>query len=377
MTGSQPSLFIAPGDDEPAGASEAPDSRAAPDLGAVKTPSGWVAFCSPSRSAELPAPVSPSPGLRISFRLPPAPGASASSSAGVAAVPPVAAPLAGASAPGAPLAPSASAVAAAAAPVLPVDTPRSPLVEESEEEEEEEESEKEEEPVRRSSQKRKAVRPPTASDDDDDDDDDDDGVDDHVSLLRVCCLRCAKYLAVKPEFSCVFPATHTKCTRCTRLKDKCVPVPDSVVASVSALLALQRDFDVAKGAVATALRSQVVAAARALPVEVRVAASLQVPAGEVNAAILRGQAEMLAVLCRIDATSVAPTAQVGRGRGKVGQGDSDLLGGHVPAPVSPSPLGLPCGVGNDHRTQECGHGERKYSYYRPEGRIKLRPEGES
>ena len=48
----------------------------------------------------------------------------------------------------------------------------------------------------------------------------------HRHLQREVCLRCAKRLGREPVLECVFPATHTKCTRCTRLKDKCVPVSD-------------------------------------------------------------------------------------------------------------------------------------------------------
>lgn len=45
-----------------------------------------------------------------------------------------------------------------------------------------------------------------------------------ASLDRHACQRCLKFLASEPEFECEFPARSTKCTRCTRLKDKCDPV---------------------------------------------------------------------------------------------------------------------------------------------------------
>lgn len=45
-----------------------------------------------------------------------------------------------------------------------------------------------------------------------------------ASLDRHACQRCLKFLASEPDFECEFPARSTKCTRCTRLKDKCEPV---------------------------------------------------------------------------------------------------------------------------------------------------------
>ncbi len=54
------------------------------------------------------------------------------------------------------------------------------------------------------------------------------------------------------------------------------------------------------------MRRRVVSAACALPAEVRVAASVALPAAEVNAAILQGQVEMLAVLRRIEVRAPFP-----------------------------------------------------------------------
>ena len=137
-----------------------------------------------------------------------------------------------------------------------------------------------------------------------------DDKEDRRALLRVCYLRRAKYSAHSPEFSCEYPATSTKCIRCTRLKDKCVPVSSVPTCLVLRLLfvllipsfcgrfplsssprsgACSGCSYVAKGAMKKEMRSRVVAAARALPAEVRVAASVALPAAEVNAAILRSQ----------------------------------------------------------------------------------------
>jgi hypothetical protein len=44
------------------------------------------------------------------------------------------------------------------------------------------------------------------------------------------------YLAHSPEFSCEYPATLTKPTRCARLKDKCVPVSSVLTCLVLRLL---------------------------------------------------------------------------------------------------------------------------------------------
>ncbi|KFZ19027.1 hypothetical protein V501_00854, partial [Pseudogymnoascus sp. VKM F-4519 (FW-2642)] len=227
-------------------------------------------------------------------------------------------------------------------PASPQESPTSPPPEEDEEEEEEEE------PVvtpRRSSRKRKRPAsvaaegekekgakkgakggdPPSssspsssssssASSDSDSDSDDDP----RAALVRVCCLRCAKHLAKSPEFSCVFPKTSTKCTRCTRLKDKCVPIPSSVARAVRNLLHLQRSYDRAPAAVKQDRRDLVVACAAALPAKVRVAASVALPAADVNAAILANQVEMLAVLRQMQRDAAAERKE--RRKEKKGKG---------------------------------------------------------
>lgn len=41
---------------------------------------------------------------------------------------------------------------------------------------------------------------------------------------RTWCLRCARYLAISPQFTCEFAENANKCTRCARWQDECVPV---------------------------------------------------------------------------------------------------------------------------------------------------------
>ncbi len=45
-----------------------------------------------------------------------------------------------------------------------------------------------------------------------------------ASLARAVCLRCIKHLEAVPGFGCSFPLSHSKCTRCTRLRSKCQAV---------------------------------------------------------------------------------------------------------------------------------------------------------
>ncbi|ELR07080.1 hypothetical protein VC83_01924 [Pseudogymnoascus destructans] len=205
-----------------------------------------------------------------------------------------------------------------AAPVSPVVSPTSPV---------EETSEEEDVAPRRSSRKRKRAESPeegsvaggTSSSSSDGDSSSDEGGDPHRALLCVCCLRCAKYLAKSPEFSCVFPASSTKCTRCTRLKDKCVPfgqIPPAVAASVRDLLALQSDFGAAVGGVRIGLRARIVAAAAALPAEVRVAVSVAPSAAETSAALLRNSEETLVVLRQMQRSMAALAAGGRKGKGK-------------------------------------------------------------
>ncbi|OBT60242.1 hypothetical protein VE03_10913 [Pseudogymnoascus sp. 23342-1-I1] len=123
----------------------------------------------------------------------------------------------------------------------------------------------------------------------------------HRHLQRECCLRCAKRLGREAVLECVFPPTHTKCTRCTRLKDKCLPVPPSVAAAVVEMVNNHYDYNVATGAAKVALRARVVAAANALPADIRVAASVAPSPAETNAALLRGQEATLSALLRIEA----------------------------------------------------------------------------
>lgn len=52
-----------------------------------------------------------------------------------------------------------------------------------------------------------------------------------MSLGRAACLRCLKHLEVEPGFGCCFPPSHSKCTRCTRLKSKCEAVGSLSVVS--------------------------------------------------------------------------------------------------------------------------------------------------
>ncbi|KAL5348033.1 hypothetical protein ACLOAV_006513 [Pseudogymnoascus australis] len=41
---------------------------------------------------------------------------------------------------------------------------------------------------------------------------------------RTWCLRCARYLAISPQFTCEFAGNANKCTRCAKWQDECVPV---------------------------------------------------------------------------------------------------------------------------------------------------------
>ncbi|ELR05542.1 hypothetical protein GMDG_07462 [Pseudogymnoascus destructans 20631-21] len=175
---------------ETVGALKAQENRSVAGHTATMTPSGWVAFGLPPR---------PVPAPRFSFRAP-----VRSESGGFQSVPgptPAVTPASSATTP--------------AAPVSPVVSLTSPV---------EETSEEEDVAPRRSSRKRKHAKSPEEGSVAGGTSSSDEGGDPHSALLRVCCLRCAKYLAKSPEFSCVFPASSTKCMRCTRLKDKCVPV---------------------------------------------------------------------------------------------------------------------------------------------------------
>ncbi|ELR10586.1 hypothetical protein VC83_04133 [Pseudogymnoascus destructans] len=283
MSGSQEST-------ETVGALKAQENRSVAGHTATMTPSGWVAFGSPPR---------PVPAPRFSFCAP-----VRSESGGFPSVPgptPAVTPASSATTP--------------AAPVSPIVSPTSPV---------EETSEEEDVAPRRSSRKRKRAESPeegsvasgTSSSSSDGDSSSDEGGDPHRALLRVCCLRCAKYLAKSPEFSCVFPASSTKCTRCTHLKDKCVPIPPAVAASVRDLLALQSDFGAAVGGVRVGLRARIVAAAATLPAEVRVAVSVAPSAAEMSAALLRNSEETLVVLRQMQRSMAALAAGGRKGKGK-------------------------------------------------------------
>ncbi|OAF55803.1 hypothetical protein VC83_07890 [Pseudogymnoascus destructans] len=193
------------------------------------------------------------------------------------------------------LTPAVSVVAADSA------TPRatSPVVSPTSPPPEEEEEEEEVVAPRRSSRKRKH---PLASDEEEEESESSlssDDEDHHAALVRVCCLRCAKHLAQSPEFSCVFPKTSTKCTRCTRLKDKCIPVSLRAVL-FGPRLRCRRRLGSAGAAVGLRHASAATKAdCRALPAQVHVATSVALPATDVNAAILANQVEMLAVLRQI------------------------------------------------------------------------------
>ncbi|ELR02475.1 hypothetical protein GMDG_05524 [Pseudogymnoascus destructans 20631-21] len=194
------------------------------------------------------------------------------------------------------LTPAVSVVAADSATpraTSPVVSPTSPPLEEEEEEEEVV-------APRRSSRKRKH---PLASDEEEEESESSlssDDEDHHAALVRVCCLRCAKHLAQSPEFSCVFPKTSTKCTRCTRLKDKCIPVSLRAVLLIGPRLRCRRRLGSAGAAVGLRHASAATKAdCRALPAQVHVATSVALPATDVNAAILANQVEMLAVLRQI------------------------------------------------------------------------------
>ncbi|KFZ00323.1 hypothetical protein V498_00158 [Pseudogymnoascus sp. VKM F-4517 (FW-2822)] len=110
----------------------------------------------------------------------------------------------------------------------------------------------------------------------------------HQDLLRRVCLRYAKRLGREPVLECVFPPTHTKCTCCTRLKDKCVPIPLSVALAALEMVNDHLDWKVAKGAIKEHVREKVVAAANSLPADIRVAASVAPSPAETNAALLCG-----------------------------------------------------------------------------------------
>ncbi|KFY18431.1 hypothetical protein V493_08626 [Pseudogymnoascus sp. VKM F-4281 (FW-2241)] len=123
-----------------------------------------------------------------------------------------------------------------------------------------------------------------------------------VSLDRHTCQRCLKFLASEPEFECEFPARSTKCTRCTRLKDKCEPVPASADAEARDLLGLQAEYEVSSPRSVKSLRRRVVAAAENFATSVRMSAHLRPKTtSEINLALLHGQEEIIGLLRGIKA----------------------------------------------------------------------------
>ncbi|OAF54532.1 hypothetical protein VC83_09250 [Pseudogymnoascus destructans] len=95
-----------------------------------------------------------------------------------------------------------------------------------------------------------------------------------------------------------------------------VTIPPAVTASVRDLLALQSDFGAAVGGVRVGLRARIVAAAAALPAEVRVAVSVAPSAVETSAALLRNSEETLVVLRQMQRSMAALTAGGRKGKGK-------------------------------------------------------------
>ncbi|KFY70694.1 hypothetical protein V498_10265 [Pseudogymnoascus sp. VKM F-4517 (FW-2822)] len=81
---------------------------------------------------------------------------------------------------------------------------------------------------------------------------------------RTWYLRCARYLAISPQFTCEFAGNANKCTRCAKWQDECVPVPPAEAPLLRNLLGLLRHAQVSTGEKAAEYHRQVQETARAL-----------------------------------------------------------------------------------------------------------------
>jgi hypothetical protein len=50
------------------------------------------------------------------------------------------------------------------------------------------------------------------------------GLPSYMTLLRPCCIRCAKQYSKNEFLRCVHPAEEQKCSRCTTLHQGCMPI---------------------------------------------------------------------------------------------------------------------------------------------------------